>query len=120
MAPTESEILTNFLLQPAALTSIITFERFEALFPRALHGSPQLRSLFRDLRAQRNEVLDTVAANIAAEVKRGNVMRREVIRAKREAETEEIDGEIELERAVSDILISNAFVYQRKAHDVHA
>jgi centromere-localized protein 2 len=100
MAPTESEILTNFLLQPASLTSIVTFEQFEALFPRSLHGSPQLRSLFRELRAQRNAVLDDVAANIAAEVKRGNVMRAEVIRARRAAETEEVDGEVELERAL--------------------
>ncbi|KAI9158589.1 hypothetical protein HJFPF1_06587 [Paramyrothecium foliicola] len=100
MAPTESEILTNFLLQPAALTSIVTYEQFEALFPRALHGSSQLRTLFRDLQAQRNAVLDVVATNIAAEVKRGNAMRREVIRARQQTEGEEVDGEIEIERAL--------------------
>ena len=56
--------------------------------------------MFRDLQAQRNAVLDTVAGNIAAEVKRGNAMRREVIRARREAEREEVDGEVEMERVV--------------------
>lgn len=101
MAPTESDILTNFLLQPAGLTSITTLQQFESLFPSALHGSPQLRSLFRDLQSQRNAVVDLVAANIATEVKRGVVMRREVVRAKREAEQEEVDGELEVQRAVS-------------------
>ncbi|KEY64059.1 hypothetical protein S7711_07421 [Stachybotrys chartarum IBT 7711] len=100
MAPTESDILTNFLLQPAGLTSITTLQQFESLFPSALHGSPQLRSLFRDLQSQRNAVVDLVAANIATEVKRGVVMRREVVRAKREAEQEEVDGELEVQRAL--------------------
>lgn len=100
MAPTESEILTNYLIQPSGLTSITTFEQFKALFPRPLQSSPQVRSLFRDLQSQRNAVLDGVSSNIAAEVKRGTAMRREVVRAKREAEREELDGEIEMERVV--------------------
>ncbi|KAH7320090.1 Cnl2/NKP2 family protein-domain-containing protein [Stachybotrys elegans] len=100
MAPTESDILSNHLLQPAALTSITTLQQFETLFPSPLHGSSQLRALFRDLQAQRNNTLDIVAANIAAEVKRGVAMRREVVRARREAEQEELDGEIEIQRAL--------------------
>ncbi|CAM1504023.1 Fc.00g016140.m01.CDS01 [Cosmosporella sp. VM-42] len=100
MAPTESEILTNYLIQPSSLTSITTFDQFKALFPRPLQSSPQVRSLFRDLQAQRNAVLDRVAGNIAAEVKRGNVMRREVMKARREAEREDVDGEIEMERVL--------------------
>lgn len=100
MAPTESEILTNFLIQPSSLTAITTFDQFKALFPRPLQSSPQVRSLFRDLQAQRNALLDRVTSNIAAEVKRGNAMRREVVRARREADRDEIDGEIEMERVV--------------------
>ncbi|POR37335.1 Uncharacterized protein TPAR_02463 [Tolypocladium paradoxum] len=100
MAPTESEMLTNYLLQPAPLTAITTFEQFRALFPRPLHASPQLRALFRDLQAQRNAAVDAVAANVAAEVKRGAVMRREVLRARREAERDDADGEVEMERAL--------------------
>lgn len=100
MAPTESEILTNYLIQPSSLTSIITFDQFKALFPRPLQASPQVRSLFRDLQSQRNAVLDRVSSNIGAEVKRGTAMRREVVRAKREAEREDLDGEIEMERVV--------------------
>src|SRR5690349_21242276 len=100
MAPTESDILENFLLQPAGLTSITTLQQFESLFPSTLHGSAQLRSLFRDLQSQRNAVVDLVSANIATQIKHGVAMRREVVRAKREAEREEVDGELEIQRAV--------------------
>lgn len=103
--PTESDILTNYLLQPAPLPSIATFDQFALLFPRALHNSSQLRSLYRDLQAQRNVVVDAVAANIQDEVKRGAVMRKEVLRQKREAERDDMDGEVEMERAVSLILM---------------
>lgn len=99
--PTESDILTNYLLQPAPLPSITTFNQFALLFPRPLHNSSQLRSLYRDLQAQRNVVVDAVAASIQDEVKRGAVMRREVLRQKREAERDDMDGEVEMERAVS-------------------
>ncbi|KAJ4136261.1 hypothetical protein NW768_003872 [Fusarium equiseti] len=100
MAPTEAELLANYLIQPSTLTAITTLEQFKALFPRPLQSSPQVRSLFRDLQAQRADVLDQVAENIADEAKRGLAMRREVVRAKREAEREDIDAEIEMERAL--------------------
>ncbi|KAF7558790.1 hypothetical protein G7046_g5379 [Stylonectria norvegica] len=100
MAPTETEILTNYLIQPSSLTSITTFEQFKTLFPRPLQASPQVRSLFRDLQSQRNAVIDRVAGNIAVEAKRGNTMRKEVVRALREAEREDVDGEVEMERVL--------------------
>ncbi|KAH6606721.1 hypothetical protein Trco_005874 [Trichoderma cornu-damae] len=98
--PTESDILTNYLLQPAPLPSITTFGKFALLFPRPLRNSPQLRSLYRDLQAQRNAVVDAVAASVQDEVKRGAAMRREVLRQRREAEREDVDGEVEMERAL--------------------
>ncbi|KAH6891270.1 Cnl2/NKP2 family protein-domain-containing protein [Thelonectria olida] len=100
MPPTESEILTNYLIQPSSLTSITTLDQFRALFPRPLQSSPQVRSLYRDLQAQRNAVLDGVAENVTDELKRGSVMRKEAIRARREAEREHGDPEIEMERAL--------------------
>lgn len=99
--PSESDILTSYLLQPAPLPSITTFGQFALLFPRALHNSSQLRSLYRDLQAQRNVVVDAVAASIQDEVKRGVATRKEVLRQKREAERDDMDGEVEMERAVS-------------------
>ncbi|KAI5467051.1 Cnl2/NKP2 family protein-domain-containing protein [Mariannaea sp. PMI_226] len=100
MAPSESEILTNYLVQPSSLTSITTLDQFKALFPRPLQSSPQVRSLYRDLQAQRNAVLDRVVENIGDEAKRGNAMRREVIRARREADRVNADAEVEMERAL--------------------
>jgi centromere-localized protein 2 len=104
MAPTETEILANYLIQPSALTAITTLEQFKALFPRPLQSAPLVRALFRDLQSQRTALLDEVAENIADEAKRGVSMRREVVRAKREAEREDMDAEIEMERAVCFII----------------
>lgn len=42
-----------------------------------------------------------MAKNIVAEVKRGNAQRRAVVRARREAEKEEQDDEVDVETAVS-------------------
>ncbi|KAF4453085.1 hypothetical protein F53441_4172 [Fusarium austroafricanum] len=100
MTPSEAELLANYLIQPSTLTAIVTLEQFKALFPRPLQSSPQVRSLFRDLQAQRTDLLEQVTENIADEAKRGITMRREVVRAKREAEREDIDAEIEMERAL--------------------
>lgn len=103
MPPSEQEILTDYLIQPSALTSIITFEQFQALFPASLQASPQVRSLYRDLRVQRDLVIAEVQANIEEEVRRGKAMRNEIRRARQEAaaaEAEDDDREIELERAV--------------------
>ncbi|KAL2214113.1 hypothetical protein CC79DRAFT_111722 [Sarocladium strictum] len=103
MATIETDVLANYLLRPSALTSILTFEQFQTFFPAQLHEKAELRALFRDLRAQRDLVLTTVEANIEEEARRGNVMRKEVLRARRGAEAEaeeDIDGEVELERAL--------------------
>jgi centromere-localized protein 2 len=101
MAPTEQKILTNYLLVPAQLPAIISLDEFVALFPRPLQSSPRIRSLYRDLQSQRNAVIDSVAEQIEAETKQGKAMRRAVIRSKREADAQEQDDEVEIERMVS-------------------
>ncbi|KAJ6779611.1 hypothetical protein PWT90_05625 [Aphanocladium album] len=98
---TEAELLTSFLLTPARLPSIITFAQFLALFPASAHGSPLLRSLYRDLQEQRARVLDRVAAAVDVEAQRGGqVIRREVARQRREEVDWEVDGEVEMDRAL--------------------
>lgn len=113
MAPTEATILTNYLLVPAQLPAIISLKEFTELFPRAQQSSPQIRKLYRDLQHQRNALIDEVASNIETEAKRGKALRREVLRAKREAERQEGDDEIDLERVVS-IMFYSATARQRK------
>ncbi|KAG5924152.1 hypothetical protein E4U42_004738 [Claviceps africana] len=100
MPPSESDILSTYLLLPAPLPSITTLEQFRALFPRALRTSPHVPRLYRDLQAQRNGVVDAVARNVAEEARRGVAMRREVLRARLEEEGEAGDLEIEIERAL--------------------
>lgn len=100
MAPTELTILANYLLVPAQLPTIISLKEFTELFPSAQQSSPQIRKLYRDLQLQRNGIIDHVASNIEDEAKRGKVLRREIRRAKRDAENPEHDDEIDIERAV--------------------
>lgn len=100
MGPTEAEVLTNYLIRPASLDAVLTFESFAERFPASQRDGAPVRLLWKDLVAQRERVLDDVRASIDSEVKRGQAMRREMLRARREAEQEEPDGEIEMERAV--------------------
>ncbi|KAI1389034.1 Cnl2/NKP2 family protein-domain-containing protein [Hypoxylon trugodes] len=98
MATNEATILRNYLLLPARLPTILSLQEFTTLFPKSQQASPHIRTLYRDLQQQRNAVVDGVAQNIDAQVRQGKALRREVIKARREAELEEQDDEIEIER----------------------
>jgi hypothetical protein len=100
MAPTQSTILTTFLLPPAPLPALISLNTFTALFPRAQQSSPLIKTLYRDLQRQRATVVDFVTRNIEDECKSGNEQRRAVVRARRNMEKEEGDEEIDVERLV--------------------
>ena len=102
MAPSESEILEQHLLTSANLPSFLTLHQFTLLFPRAQQSSPQIRTLYRDLQAQRNELVARVENSIQAQVEEGQRHARNVINQRRDAEAEEVDDEVEIERAVSD------------------
>lgn len=107
--PTESTILTSYLLLPADLRSIITPTQFAALFPRSAASSPQIPALYRDLETQREAAIAAVRENIEAEVRRGRQMRAEVARLRREEEEIGGDDEMEVERAVC--VIPTPFLY---------
>lgn len=98
--PTESSILTNYLLLPADLRTIVTPRQFAALFPKPHSSSPQIPALYRDLETQRAATIAEVRENIEAELRKGRKMRAEVARIRREAEGEGGDDEVEIERAV--------------------
>jgi centromere-localized protein 2 len=129
MPPTEATLLSAFLLPPAPLPAIITLKSFTQLFPKSQQSSPQVKALYRDLQNQRARITDAVAKNIIAEVKRGNMQRRAVVRARREAEKEEQDDEVAVETAVSQagfmlkdvMLIGNSYsgrvlIYRFRTH----
>lgn len=107
MATNEATILRNYLLLPARLPTFISLQDFTSLFPKSQQSSPQIRALYRDLQQQRNSVVDGVSQNIDAQIRQGKALRREVIKARREAELEEQDDEIEIERTVQLPLLMN-------------
>ncbi|KAK1473309.1 Cnl2/NKP2 family protein [Colletotrichum cuscutae] len=100
MAPTEAAILHNYLTVPAQLPSAITLEEFTELFPKPHRANPQIRSLYRDLQHQRRALVDTVTENIENEEKNGRIIKREIARAQKRANTEDADQELEIERAL--------------------
>ena len=83
MAPTESSILSDFLLSAATLSSAISFEEFVDLFPSSKQESSEISQLYRELQHQRAIDADDVKYNIEAEVKRGEKMKRDVARARK-------------------------------------
>ncbi|KAI9812382.1 MAG: hypothetical protein M1832_000417 [Thelocarpon impressellum] len=90
MPPTETSILSDFLLTPSALPTTISLQKFTALFPRAQRSNPQIAAFYRELQHQRALVAEQVRRNIAAEAKRGERLRREVVKARRRAQREEL------------------------------
>ncbi|KAK3989573.1 Cnl2/NKP2 family protein-domain-containing protein [Cladorrhinum sp. PSN332] len=107
--PTESQILTNYLLAPAQLPSIISLQEFTSLFPKTLQSSAphqqQIRSLYRDLQSQRNSLIDAVAESIQTEAKKGKTLRRHVLKARlqQQSEAKDKDEELEIERMLGHV-----------------
>jgi centromere-localized protein 2 len=77
---TESSILTSYLLEPASLPTILPYAQFLALFPSQHRSNPQIKLLYRDLQFLRTVDMDIVQENIAAECKRGDRMKVEMLR----------------------------------------
>lgn len=105
MPPTEASILSSFLLPPAPLSTVISLRKFTELFPHSQQSSPQIPALYRELQHQRAVDIDDVKRNIAAEVKHGERQKREVVKARRRADKEELEGldgrDIQMEIAAS-------------------
>ena len=80
-AATEAQILKSYLLNPASLPTIITFEEFRDLFPASQQSHPQVRLLYRDLQFLRTVDSDLIEENIAKECRDGERQRLELYRA---------------------------------------
>ena len=90
--PTETSILTTFLIPPSSLPEVISLQRFTDLFPKNNRTHADIPVLYRELQHQRALVVDQIKEDIRAEAKRGERSRREVVRARRRAEAEELVG----------------------------
>lgn len=83
MPPSEESILSNFLLSPASLPTIISLQKFTELFPRRLQSHPQIKVLYRELQELRSQDMDAVTEHILDEAKEGARQRADLLRAAR-------------------------------------
>ncbi|KAJ5234214.1 uncharacterized protein N7469_003382 [Penicillium citrinum] len=83
MAPTEESILSNFLLSPAPLPTVLSLQKFTELFPKRLRGHPHIRTLYRELQQVREHDLDRINENIDEETQRGERQKAELRKASR-------------------------------------
>src|SRR3954454_23454121 len=81
MAPTEESILSNFLLSPAPLPTVMSLQKFTELFPKRLRNHPHIRTLYRELQQVREQDMDRVNENIDNEIKQGDKQRAELLKA---------------------------------------
>ncbi|KAL6238156.1 hypothetical protein BDW75DRAFT_202113 [Aspergillus navahoensis] len=72
MAPSETSILSSFLLSAASLPQIISLKQFTGLFPKRLRSHPHIRVLYRELQQLREQDMDMVNENIDKEVRQGD------------------------------------------------
>ncbi|KAI9833406.1 MAG: hypothetical protein M1826_007504 [Phylliscum demangeonii] len=86
MPPDERGLLSTFLLERAPMREFLTAEQFADLFPHSQRNHPHLRPLYHELQLARALVVDEVERKIAAEVRRGERQRREVVLARRRAD----------------------------------
>ncbi|KAE8415680.1 Ctf8-domain-containing protein [Aspergillus pseudocaelatus] len=78
MAPSEPSILSNFLLSPASLPTVISLQQFTELFPKRLRAHPHIRVLYRELQQLREQDMDLVNGNIDQEVRQGESQKAEL------------------------------------------
>ncbi|KAE8147416.1 Cnl2/NKP2 family protein-domain-containing protein [Aspergillus avenaceus] len=78
MAPSEASILSNFLLSPASLPTVISLQQFTELFPKRLRSHPHIRVLYRELQQLREQDMDLVNGNIDRELHQGDSLKAEL------------------------------------------
>lgn len=81
MAPTEESILSNFLLSPAPLPTVLSLQKFTELFPKRLRDHPHIRTLYRELQQVREHDMDRVNENIDQETQQGERQKAELRKA---------------------------------------
>ncbi|KAJ6090396.1 hypothetical protein N7486_009211 [Penicillium sp. IBT 16267x] len=104
MAPSEESILSNFLLTPAPLPTVLSLQKFTELFPKRLRNHPHIRALYRELQQTREHDMDQVNENIDTEIHQGDRQKAELhkasltagVEAANEDEQREVDMDLHL------------------------
>ncbi|KAJ5478235.1 hypothetical protein N7530_003744 [Penicillium desertorum] len=81
MPPSEESILSNFLLSPAPLPTVMSLQKFTELFPKRLRAHPHIRTMYRELQQIREQDMDRVNESIDNEIKQGEKQRAELRKA---------------------------------------
>ncbi|KAJ6189248.1 hypothetical protein N7519_004156 [Penicillium mononematosum] len=81
MPLSEESILSNFLLSPAPLPTVMSLQKFTELFPKRLRAHPHIRTMYRELQQIREQDMDRVNESIDNEVKQGERQRAELRKA---------------------------------------
>jgi centromere-localized protein 2 len=101
MAPSEESILSNFLLSPAPLPTVMSLQKFTELFPKRLRNHPHIRTLYRELQQVREHDMDRVNENIDQELKQGErqiaELRKAALAAGVEAANEDEQREMDVD-----------------------
>jgi centromere-localized protein 2 len=92
MPSQEAQMLTDFLVAPAALRDFMTLRDFTEVFPRAHRTNPAVQDLYRELQRLREKDIQVVRRAIADEVSRSRRLRREYAREKRELDEATVAG----------------------------
>ncbi|KAJ5935148.1 hypothetical protein N7466_004695 [Penicillium verhagenii] len=93
MAPSEESILSNFLLTPAPLPTVLSLQKFTDLFPKRLRNHPHIRALYRELQQIREHDMDQVNGNIDTEIHEGERQKAELHKASLTAGVEATNDE---------------------------
>ncbi|KAL3479862.1 Cnl2/NKP2 family protein-domain-containing protein [Aspergillus californicus] len=102
MAPSETSILSNFLLAVASLPTIMSLQQFTELFPKRLRAHAHIRVLYRELQQLREQDMDIVNGNIDQEVRLGDTQKAELRQsiAKTGVDGADLNGQREMDMDV--------------------
>jgi centromere-localized protein 2 len=92
MPSQEANLLSDFLLAPAALRDFMTLRQFTDIFPKSHRSNPAVQDLYRELQRLREKDIDLVRRAIADEVTRSKRLRREYASERRRLDDATVAG----------------------------
>lgn len=108
MPSREVQILSDFLLAPAALRDFMTLRQFTNTFPTGHQTNPAVQDLYRELNRLRERDIEVVRRAITEEVKRSKRLRQEYAKERRQVDDATVAGldpvALQMEEEVSRVL----------------
>lgn len=92
MPSPEAQLLSEFLVAPAALRDFMTLRQFTDIFPRGHRDNPAVKDLYRELQRLREHDVDLVRRAISDEVARSKRLRREYASERRRQDDVAVAG----------------------------